>query len=95
MTEDDFGDFGDVDVKVCNICSKTITRSKCYGYVRARDIPKGYSLSPTTTPYSNPNPTYICVKCLLKGLWTICKGDRSEINKYFDLFVKTSLTENI
>ena len=92
----EFGDFGEIEIKVCNICGKTIQKSKCYGFVRASNMPRsigsGGSVYTSTTPLPQ---TYICVKCLLRGLWVVCKGDRLKINELIDLFVKTDLTENI
>ena len=98
MTEEipnEFGDFGEIEIKVCNICAKTIRRSKCYGFVRAKDAPRGIGMGSMYNSATQPNQTYICVKCLLRGLWVVCKGDRLKINELIDLFVKTDLTENI
>jgi hypothetical protein len=87
--EDDFGAFGEIDVKNCNICGKTTMRSKCWGVVRERDVPKGYG------PTAGLPQIHICIKCLLKGLCSVCNGDKKKINDYLDLFIKTSLMEKL
>lgn len=79
----EFGQFGEISVKNCFVCSKTIRQRNCYGFVREKDKPK---FTPTTQP--------TCLKCLLCGIWDICK-DKKKINEYLDLYIKTSLSENI
>ena len=92
----EFGQFGEINVKNCFACGKTIRQRNCYGFVREKDKPK---FTPTTTPtgtsYAITSPkSYICLKCLLCGVWDICK-DRKKINEYLDLYIKTSLSEKI
>ena len=92
--EKEFGEFGEIAVKNCFICSKTIRQRNCYGFVREKDKPK---FTPTTQPqgYAITSPkSYVCLKCLLKGLYSICKS-KEDIDKFLDLYIKTAIVDNI
>lgn len=89
----EFGEFGEIEVKNCHICGKTIRQKSCYGFTRAKDEPK-YNGVMQSNVYSNQPKSHICLKCLLKGLYSICK-DKEKINEYLDLYIKTAITETL
>jgi len=90
----EFGQFGEIAVKNCYFCGKTIRHKNCYGFMREKDKPNFIQGSPVGNFTSNIPRQYVCIKCLLKGIWDICK-DKKKINEYLDLYIKTSLSESI
>jgi hypothetical protein len=77
--EKEFGEFGEIAIKSCFICGKTIRKSNCYEFERRNQ---------------NNNKHSICLKCLLKGLYGICR-DKEKINEYIELFIRTSIIEDL
>ena len=94
-TPNEFGEFGEIAVRNCYFCNKTIRQKNCYGFERDKDKPK---FTPTSilkpTGIGNYPKQYVCLKCLLKGLWGI-NPDKKKIMEYLDLYIKTSLSESI
>jgi hypothetical protein len=90
---DEFGKFGEIAVKTCFICGKTILQKSSYGFVRQKDKP---NFTPTGNgQYSINTPkTYLCLKCLLEGVYGVCK-DKESINTYLDLYIKTAIAESL
>jgi hypothetical protein len=87
--EKEFGEFGEIAIRNCFICGKTVRKSSCYEYERnPASVGSGAMSSSYRTKHS------ICLKCLLKGFYGICK-DKKEMNKYIDLFIKTSIVEDL
>jgi len=82
--EKEFGEFGEIAVKNCFICGKTVRKSNCFEFVRT---------NPNSINVTNQKHT-ICLKCLLKGLYGICP-DKEKINEYLDLFIKMSIVDNL
>lgn len=91
-TVNEFGEFGEIDVKNCFICGKTIRQKNCYGFIRAKDEPK-YTQIPSGYSVNTPK-SHICLKCLLKGIYNICP-DKQQINEYLDLYTKVAITEEL
>jgi hypothetical protein len=91
--EDNFGEFGEIAVRNCFICNKTVLQKNCYGFIRDKDTPKFVQNS--TSGYTVTTPkSYMCLKCLLKGLYNICP-DKKQINEYLDLYTKVAITEEL
>jgi len=89
----EFGEFGEIQVKNCYICNKTILQRYCYGFTREKDMPMFNNLGNGTIQPSQPK-SHICLKCLLKGIYTICP-DKQQLNKYIDLFTKIAISEEL
>jgi hypothetical protein len=84
IDEKEFGEFGEIAVKNCFICGKTIRKSNCYEFERR---------NPNSPNVLNQKHS-ICLKCILKGLYGICKS-KEEIDKYLDLYIKIAIVDNI
>ena len=82
--EREFGEFGEIAVKNCFMCGKTIRKSNCYEFTRT---------NPNSPNVVNQKHS-VCLKCLLKGLWGVCP-DKNKIKDYLDLFIKTSIVDNL
>ena len=83
----EFGEFGEIAVRNCFICGKTIKQDKCWGFCREKDKEQYGQIA-------KPPTHFICLKCLLKAVYTICP-DRKELNDYMDLFIKAHLGDNL
>lgn len=82
--EKEFGEFGEIAVKSCFICGKTIRKNNCYEYTR---------INPNSVNVTNQKHS-VCLKCLLKGLYSICKS-KEEVDRFLDLYIKTAIVDNI
>lgn len=92
-TVNEFGEFGEIAVKNCFICGKTIRQRNCYGFTRSKDISNNTQISSITFTTNQPK-SHICLKCLLKGLYSICP-DKKQMDEYFDLYIKIGITEEL
>ena len=81
--EKEFGEFGEIAIRNCFMCGKTIRKTSCYEFER-------------TNPNSvNAHQKHsVCLKCLLKGLYGICKS-KEEVDKYLDLYIKVGIVDNL
>jgi hypothetical protein len=87
--EKEFGEFGEIAVKNCFFCGKTVRKSNCNEYSK---FPANMNSSSMSDKYSTKHN--VCLKCLLKGLYGICK-DKEKMNEYFDLYIKVVVAEEL
>ena len=81
--EKEFGEFGEIAIKNCFMCGKTIRKNNTYEFERQQ-----------SNSINAHQKHSICLKCLLKGLYGICK-DKEEVKKYLDLYIKVGITDNL
>ena len=81
--EREFGEFGEIAIKNCFLCGKTVRKKNCYEFNKT--YPGGMGSGAKHN---------ICLKCLLKGIYTICP-DKQQLNKYIDLFTKIAISEEL
>ena len=84
--EKEFGEFGEIAIRNCFMCGKTIRKSNCYEFERGKSTGGGFS--------GGVGKHNICLKCLLKGLYGICKS-KEEVDKYLDLYIKIGIVDNL
>jgi hypothetical protein len=89
--EKEFGEFGEIAVKVCFICGKTIRKTNCFDFERQNP---NNTNSIGIQGYSPKTRHPICLKCLLKGIFGICKT-KEEVDKYLSLYIKVGIVDTL
>jgi hypothetical protein len=85
--------FGQTDVRTCAYCDKTCNSEFFYPIVE-----KGTMFYSAISIFGGDSRKKInegiCLKCLLKGLFQICKS-KENVDKYVELFLKDEIVEKL
>ena len=88
-------DFGEVAVKDCDFCGKTCKEDMFLSVNKPSFFNKYALYMGINTSKKKEVDSGICLKCILKGLATICNNDKKVMDNYIDLLIKKDVLEKL